>query len=98
MVSAWCSDLGIVLGQTVTDQKSNEITAIPELLNILDTQGCTVTIDAMGCQTEIAQKILDKKGNYLFSLKGNQGNMLDTVDTCLNGKRKTAMKAFSQQY
>ena len=93
MVSAWCSDLGIVLGQTVTDQKSNEITAIPELLNILDTQGCTVTIDAMGCQTEIAQKILDKKGNYLFSLKGNQGNTLDTVEHLFKWEEKNGYES-----
>ena len=93
MVSAWCSDLGIVLGQTVTDQKSNEITAIPELLNILDIQGCTVTIDAMGCQTEIAQKILDKKGNYLFSLKGNQGNTLDTVEHLFKWEEKNGYES-----
>lgn len=79
VVSAWSSENGIVLGQVETDAKSNEITAIPELLKILDIEGCIVTIDAMGCQTDIAQKIVDLKGDYIFGLKGNQKNNLESV-------------------
>ena len=65
MVSAFASANGVVLGQVKTDTKSNEITAIPELLALLDVRGCLVSIDAMGCQTEIAAKIVDKGGDYL---------------------------------
>jgi predicted transposase YbfD/YdcC len=79
IVSAWSSENGIVLGQVQTDAKSNEITAIPELLKLLDIEGSIVTIDAMGCQTEIAQKILDGGGDYVLALKGNQKNSLDSV-------------------
>lgn len=71
-VSAWLSDEGLVLGQIKTEDKSNEITAIPELLGLLDLRGATVTIDAMGCQTEIARVILDGKGDYLLAVKDNQ--------------------------
>ena len=71
-VSAWMSDAGLVLGQRKTTEKSNEITAIPELLRLLDVKGITVTIDAMGCQTEIASTIIDGEGNYLLAVKENQ--------------------------
>ncbi len=71
-VSAWLSDEGLVLGQIKTADKSNEITAIPELLRVIDLRGATVTIDAMGCQTEIAKTIVEAKGNYLLSVKENQ--------------------------
>jgi len=72
MLSAWCSDNGgLVVGQIKTDSKSNEITAIPELLQLLAIKGCIVTIDAMGCQTAIARQIRDQGGDYLLALKGN---------------------------
>jgi len=72
MVSAWCSEQGgLVMGQIKTDQKSNEITAIPALLHLLAIKGCIVTIDAMGCQTAIAEQILDQGGDYLLALKNN---------------------------
>src|SRR5919204_6371730 len=72
MVSAWCSENGgLVVGQIKTDSKSNEITAIPELLQLLAIKGCIVTIDAMGCQTAIARQIRDQGGDYLLALKGN---------------------------
>jgi len=72
MLSAWCSgNGGLVIGQTKTDSKSNEITAIPELLRLLAIKGCIVTIDAMGCQTAIAAQITDQGGDYLLALKGN---------------------------
>jgi predicted transposase YbfD/YdcC len=72
MVSAWAVDSGLVLGQIKVDDKSNEITAIPELLRWLDLKGCTVSIDAMGCQKEIAKQIIAQQGNYVLALKGNQ--------------------------
>jgi predicted transposase YbfD/YdcC len=72
MLSAWCSEHGgLVLGQIKTDTKSNEITAIPELLQLLAIKGCIVTIDAMGCQTAIASQIREQGGDYLLALKGN---------------------------
>jgi predicted transposase YbfD/YdcC len=72
MLSAWCSDHGgLVIGQIKTDTKSNEITAIPELLQLLAIKGCIVTIDAMGCQTAIAGQIQGQGGDYLLALKSN---------------------------
>ena len=79
MVSAWASDNAVVLGQIKTDDKSNEITAIPALLAKLNIQGCTVSIDAMGCQKAIAQQIREQQGHYLLALKGNQGTLHDDV-------------------
>jgi predicted transposase YbfD/YdcC len=79
MVSAWASTNRLVLGQVKVDDKSNEITAIPELLRLLVLRGCIVTIDAMGCQTEIAQTILDQGADYMLALKDNHGHLLDDV-------------------
>ena len=70
LVSAFVSELGISLGQLKTADKSNEITAIPALLEMLDIQGAIVTIDAMGCQTKIVEKIFEKKANLLLSYEG----------------------------
>ena len=75
MVNAWCSENGLVLGQEKTSEKSNEITAIPALLNTLELKGCIVTIDAMGCQTAIAENIIKRKADYILALKGNQGTL-----------------------
>jgi predicted transposase YbfD/YdcC len=72
IISAWACKNKLVLGQKKVDDKSNEITAIPELLNLLMLEGCIVTIDAMGCQKEIAEKIVDKKADYVLAVKGNQ--------------------------
>ena len=80
MVSAWCSEQNLVLGQVKVDEKSNEITAIPELLDLLQIHGAIVTIDAMGCQRDIARRIIEKKADYIFSLKGNQGTLRDDVE------------------
>lgn len=88
VVSAWSSENGIVLGQVQTEAKSNEITAIPELLKLLDIEGSIVTIDAMGCQTGIAQKILYGGGDYVFALKSNQKNSLDSVKHLFTWERK----------
>jgi len=83
IVSAWASDNNIVLGQVKTKEKSNEITAIPELIDIIDVKGAVVSIDAAGCQKNIAKKIVDNGGDYLIALKGNQGNLHNDVSTFL---------------
>lgn len=79
MVSAWATANHISLGQVVVDAKSNEITAIPKLLEILDLSGCLVTIDAMGCQKEIAQKIVDAKADYVLAVKDNQPKLCAAI-------------------
>jgi predicted transposase YbfD/YdcC len=80
MVSAWANANKLVLGQVKTDEKSNEITAIPKLLRALEIEGCIVTIDAAGCQKKIAAQIRSQGGDYLLALKGNQGNLRDYVE------------------
>lgn len=80
MVSAWANTAGLTLGQVKVDEKSNEITAIPQLLDLLEIEGCIVTIDAMGTQTAIARRITDKKADYLLALKGNQETLKDDVE------------------
>lgn len=75
MVSVWSASQHLVLGQKKVREKSNEITAIPELLELLALQGCLVSIDAMGCQTEIAKVIINQGADYVLALKGNQGNL-----------------------
>jgi predicted transposase YbfD/YdcC len=79
MVSAWAVKNHVVLGQRAVDRKSNEITAIPKLLELLDLTGALVTIDAMGCQKEIARQIRGGGADYLLALKGNQGQMYEDV-------------------
>jgi predicted transposase YbfD/YdcC len=79
MVSAWASANRLVLGQRKVEDKSNEITAIPQLLQVLTLKGCIVTIDAMGCQKEIASTIIDRGGDYILALKGNQGGLFEDV-------------------
>jgi predicted transposase YbfD/YdcC len=87
MVSAWCAANHLVLGQLATDAKSNEITAIPQLLKLLDLSGSVVTIDAAGCQKKIAAAIVDQGGDYVLQLKGNQGTLHEETallfDECL---------------
>jgi predicted transposase YbfD/YdcC len=84
MVSAFCTSSGLVLGQTATDAKSNEITAIPALLGLLKLQGAIVTIDAMGCQRKITEKICSRGGDYVIGLKDNQPNLHAGVDQLLD--------------
>ena len=80
-VSVWASEFGLTLAQVATDEKSNEITAIPALLSLVDIQGAIITIDAMGTQTAIAEKIIDGGGDFVLALKGNQGTLHDgTID------------------
>ncbi len=80
MVSAWACENRLALGQEATDEKSNEITAIPKLLELLALKGCIVTLDAMGCQRAIAEQIIDQGGDYVLGLKGNQGNLHEAVE------------------
>jgi predicted transposase YbfD/YdcC len=80
MVSAWASEAEVVLGQLAVAEGSNEITAIPKLLQLLDLQGCIVTIDAIGCQKEIAQQIVSQKADYLLAVKGNHENLLADIE------------------
>ena len=88
LVNAWVQENSIALGQYATDVKSNEITAIPELLKLLSLKGAIVSMDAMGCQTKIAQAVRERGANYLFGLKGNQPSLQKEVlesfddDTC----------------
>jgi predicted transposase YbfD/YdcC len=98
MVSAWASQNRVVLGQVKTDEKSNEITAIPELLRILDVNGCIVTIDAMGCQKKIVEQIVDQGGDYVLGLKGNQGNLLSAVEQVFAEKDKNGQEGSSFDY
>lgn len=79
LVSVWSSDYHLVLGQSKVQEKSNEITAIPELLQLLLIKGCLVSIDAMGCQKEIAKTIIDQEADYVLALKGNHGNLYEDV-------------------
>lgn len=81
LVSAWATENHVVLGQRAVAEKSNEITAIPELLRLLDVSGCIVTIDAMGCQTEIAAQIVAQEADYVLAVKGNQAHLQE--DTAL---------------
>jgi predicted transposase YbfD/YdcC len=83
MVSAWAQQNRLVLGQLKVDEKSNEVTAIPELLRALELTGCIVTIDAMGTQTKIATEIIEAKADYVLALKGNQSTLHEEVKTFL---------------
>jgi predicted transposase YbfD/YdcC len=85
MVSAWASTAGLTLGQRRVDEKSNEITAIPELLRILELEGCVVTIDAMGTQREIAKQIVEQNADYVLALKGNQSTLQEEVALYFQG-------------
>jgi predicted transposase YbfD/YdcC len=89
-VGAWATEQHLLLGQVMTDAKSNEITAIPKLLELLDLHGALVTIDAMGCQKEIAKQIVKQGGDYVLTVKGNQAHLLEdiqaTVEKALEGE------------
>ena len=87
IVGAYACEQGILLAQLATHEKSNEITAIPDLLNWLDVKNALVSIDAMGCQTNIANKIIEKGGDYFFSLKGNQSSLHDDIVCFFNKPR-----------
>ena len=80
IVSAFAARQRIVLGQVKVDEKSNEIVAIPALLDMMSIEGAVVTIDAMGCQRNVAAKIIEKKADYILALKGNQGTLREDVE------------------
>ncbi|MDD5033251.1 MAG: ISAs1 family transposase, partial [Methylococcaceae bacterium] len=97
-VSAWAEANRRVLGQEVTDEKSNEITAIPKLLALLDLHGCIVTTDAMGCQQTVAEQVIDQGGDYVLGLKGNQGTLHEAVENYFTTARAADFKAVKHRY
>jgi predicted transposase YbfD/YdcC len=92
MVSAFAARQRIVLGQVKVAEKSNEIIAIPKLLNMLAIEGAIVTIDAMCCQRDIAQKVVDKKADYVLALKGNQGSLREDVELFVAEQKAAGLK------
>jgi predicted transposase YbfD/YdcC len=92
VVSAFAAHRRLVLGQVKVAEKSNEIIAIPKLLDLLTVEGAIITIDAMGCQREIAQKILDKKADYILALKGNQGSLKEDVEVFVAEQQANGFK------
>jgi predicted transposase YbfD/YdcC len=97
-VSAWACANRLVLGQEATAEKSNEITAIPKLLELLDVKGCIVTLDAMGCQTAIAQQIIDQRGDYVLGLKDNQPLLHEAVADYFTLARSNHFKQVRHDY
>lgn len=98
VVSAWAAEASVVLGQVRCEEKSNEITAIPELLKILDLGGCIVTLEAIGCQTEIVKEIVDKGADYVISLRGNQGTLHHAVKDYLDWAERIKFKDIAYDY
>lgn len=98
MVSAWATENQLVLGQIKVNDKSNEITAIPELLKLIAVSGCLVTIDAMGCQKEIAQTIIDQEADYLLEVKENQGHLYADIADVFAGAAEIAFRDVPHTY
>lgn len=98
MVSAWATANRLVLGQVKVTEKSNEITAIPRLLEALEISGCIVTIDAMGCQTDIAQTIIEQEADYVLALKGNQGQLSEDVQLLFTDLEQSQYRAYAFDY
>lgn len=98
MISAWATENRLVLGQTKVKAKSNEITAIPQLLKILTIEGCLVSIDAMGCQTEIARTIIEQKGDYVLALKANHKNLYEDVVQLFQSARQQDWKNIEPKF
>jgi predicted transposase YbfD/YdcC len=88
LVSAWATDNGLSLGQVATEEKSNEIRVIPELIDRIDVKGATVTIDAMGCQKEIAKKIIASQGDYVLAVKDNQPKLHEAIQEIFSDERQ----------
>jgi predicted transposase YbfD/YdcC len=93
VVSAWANEYGLSLGQIATEEKSNEITAIPELIDQIDVKGAIVTIDAMGCQKDIAKKIVDAKGDYVLAVKDNQPKLHQAIQDVFSDERQDDLMA-----
>lgn len=98
MVSAWATANHLVLGQVKVDEKSNEITAIPQLLKVLEISGCIITIDALGCQTEIAAEIIAQEADYVLALKDNQGQLFEDVQLLFADLENSNYKAYAYDY
>jgi predicted transposase YbfD/YdcC len=98
MVSAWATANHLVLGQRKTAEKSNEITAIPELLRVLDVAGCIVTIDAMGCQTKIVETIVERGGDYVIAVKENQPRLYDDLQTTFRDAQATHFRDVAHDF
>ncbi len=98
LVSAWAAEQRMVLAQVAVDEKSNEITAIPELLKLLDLAGCLVTIDAMGTQRAIAAQIIDQEADYALALKENQGTLYEDVKDTFTLARKDNFRSVEHQF
>jgi predicted transposase YbfD/YdcC len=97
IVSAWATDQHLTLGQQVVDDKSNEITAIPELLKLLELKGAIVTIDAMGCQKEIARQIVEAGGDYCLAVKGNQETLAEDVQAAFEASHESEFSETSHE-
>ena len=98
MVSAWASQNSLVLGQTRTEAKSNEITAIPRLLELLELKGCIVTIDAMGCRKDISRTILERDADCVLAVKGNQGQLRQDVSDLFQAGDGTGLSGLPHDY
>ena len=98
LVSAWASANTLTLGQVKTEEKSNEITAIPQLLQLLELKGCIVTIDAMGCQKEIAQRIVDQGADYLLAVQENQVRLYEDVRDLFEGAAEFGFEGVPHDY
>ena len=98
MVSVWSASQHLVLGQTKVSEKSNEITSIPPLLEMLAVRGCLVSIDAMGCQTEIAKTIIEQGADYVLALKGNQGDLHTDVAQLFTAAQKQDFRNIEHQF
>ena len=98
MVSVWSASQHLVLGQKKVSEKSNEITAIPELLKLISLQGCLISIDAMGCQREIAKTIIEQNADYVLALKGNQGNLHRDVEQLFSSALVQNFKNIDHQF
>jgi len=98
MVSAWATANHLVLGQVKVDDKSNEITAIPKLLQVLELAGCIVTIDALGCQTEIAQAIVEQDADYVLAVKENQGHLYEDIKDLFDAAQEVHFRDVPHDY
>jgi len=98
MVSAWARGNCMVLSQTKADEKSAEVTAIPELLQVLDLSGCIISIDALGCHKDIAAEIVDQEADYVPALKQNQANLYDDVQLLFDDFEGSDFSAYAYDY
>jgi predicted transposase YbfD/YdcC len=98
MVNVWASSNGLALGQTKVEEKSNEITAIPKLLQLLELAGCIVTIDAMGCQKEVARQVVEARADYMLAVKKNQGQLYEDVRDLFEGAQEFGFEGVPYDY